>query len=64
VLNFESTKLATIGVLIIHVVLLLIMLIGLLRLRPQAGGAFGLLRFLWKQVRRWQFLLAVVLPLM
>jgi hypothetical protein len=57
VLNFESTKLATIGVLITDVVLFLIMLIGLLRLRlaSEAGGAFALGRFLWKQVRWWQF---------
>ena len=39
------------------------MLIGLLRLRLEAGGAFALGRFLWKQVRWWQFSLAVILPI-
>jgi hypothetical protein len=34
------------------------MLIGLLRLRREGGGAFAMGRTLWKQVR--QFLLAVV----
>jgi hypothetical protein len=55
VLNVESTKLATIGVLVAFVVLFLVMLIGLLRLRPREGGAFALGRFFWKQVRWWQF---------
>jgi hypothetical protein len=32
-------------------ILLLIMLIGLLRLRRVDGGTFGLAHFLWKQVR-------------
>ena len=35
------------------------MLIGLLRLRLEAGGTFGLRRLLWNQVRWWLFLLAV-----
>jgi hypothetical protein len=42
------------------VVLLLIMLVGLLRLRVEIGE-FGLGRILWNQVRRWQFLLALIL---
>ena len=43
------------------VFLLLIMLIGLLRMRFEAGGALSLGRILWKQVR-WQFSLLVILP--
>jgi hypothetical protein len=43
------------------IVLLLILLVGLLRLRHYGGSTFGLTRFLWKQVR-WLFsLIAVVL---
>ena len=37
------------------------MLIGLLRMRREGVGAFALGRTLWKQVRWWQFPLAVVL---
>jgi hypothetical protein len=33
------------------IILLLIMLIGLLRLRHDCGGTFGLAQLLWKQVR-------------
>jgi hypothetical protein len=41
------------------------MLIGFLRLRREGGGAFALGRTLWRQVRCWQFLPAIVLnPLM
>jgi hypothetical protein len=61
--NFDSTKPAIIGSLVSDIALLLIMLIGLLRLRREAGGAFALGRTLWKQVRWWQFPLAVVLPI-
>jgi hypothetical protein len=39
------------------------MLIGLLRLRNEAGGFFVLGRTLWNQVRRSQFPPAVVLPI-
>jgi hypothetical protein len=56
----ESSKPAIIGVLVTDIVLLLTMLIGLLRMRLKAGGAFGLARILWKQVRWWQFSLTVV----
>jgi hypothetical protein len=38
------------------------MLIGLFRMRLRAGGAFGLGRFLWSQVRWWKFSPAVILP--
>ena len=36
---------------IVDFVLLVIMLIGLLRLRLGEGGELGLVRFLWRQVR-------------
>ena len=39
--------------------LLLIVLVGLFVLRRNVGGAFGLARLLWKQVR-WRFSLALV----
>jgi hypothetical protein len=55
VLNFESNNFGVISILVTDVVLLLSMLIGLLRLRLQAGGALNLGRFLWNQVRSWQF---------
>ena len=38
------------------------MLTGLLRMRLKTGSAFGLAHILWKQVRLWQSLLAVILP--
>jgi hypothetical protein len=40
------------------------MLLGLLRLRLVSGGAFNMGRFLWRQVRWWQFPLAVTNSLM
>jgi hypothetical protein len=57
----ESSKPAIIGVLVGDVVLLLTMLTGLLRMRLKTGRAFGLAHILWKQVRLWQSLLAVIL---
>jgi hypothetical protein len=50
-LNVDSTKPAIIGSFFSDIALLLIMLIGLLRLRREGGGAFALGRTLWKQVR-------------
>ena len=38
------------------ILLVLIMLLGLLRLRDRAGGMFGLALLLWKQVRWWPVL--------
>ena len=35
------------------IALLLIMFVGLFRLRLRGGGTFGLARLLWKQVRWW-----------
>jgi hypothetical protein len=57
VINFESSKgqLTVVMTLITDVLLLLIMLIGLLRMRLEAGGALSLGRILWKQVQWWQF---------
>jgi hypothetical protein len=59
-LNASITKPAVIGSLFSDVALLLIMLIGLLRLRCRGGGEFSMGRTLWKQVRCWQFQLVVV----
>lgn len=57
-----SAKPAIIGVLVTDIVLLVTMLIGLLRMRINVGSTFGLARILWNQVRRWKFLLTVILP--
>jgi hypothetical protein len=59
VLNFETSKPAVIGSLFTDLLLLLIMLLGLLRLRLGSSGEFSIGRFLWKQVRWCQFSLAV-----
>jgi hypothetical protein len=56
----NSTKPTVIGSLVTDIVLLIIMFVGLLDLRLQAGGTFNLGRMLWKQVRR-QFSLVVIL---
>jgi hypothetical protein len=53
--NFDSTKYSSITSFSSDLALLLIMLIGLLRLRREGGGAFALGRTLWKQVRWGQF---------
>jgi hypothetical protein len=39
-----------ISMMVTDIILLLIMLIGLLRLRRDGGGTFGLGQLLWKQV--------------
>jgi hypothetical protein len=62
--NFNTTEPAVIGSLVTDLALLLIMLLGLLRVSLEAGGVFGMARFLWKQVRWCQFLLAVTNSLM
>ena len=56
--NMDSNKINIILSLASDVILLLIMLVGLLRLRLESGE-FGLGRILWNQVRRWRFLLAL-----
>ena len=56
-LETESSKSTLIVMLVTDVTLLLIMLIGLLRLRHHLSNMFGLTRLLWRQVYR--FSLAV-----
>jgi hypothetical protein len=53
-INTPSNTAALIAMAVTDIVLLLIMFVGLLRLRAQGGGGstFGLARLLWKQVRR------------
>ena len=59
-LNFEVTKPNVVASLITNVALLLIMLIGLFRLRlVTSGGALG--RTLWNQVR-WLYFSLDILP--
>jgi len=53
VLNMESNKPTIIVVFVTDIVLLLIMLVGLLRLRRHGGGTFELGRLLWKQGLVW-----------
>lgn len=48
--NSHSSTINIIASLVIDVTLLLTVLAGLLRLRIQKGGAFGIGRLLWKQV--------------
>jgi hypothetical protein len=48
--NFETCKNSLITLFTADVVLLLVMLVGLLRLRRSGGGTFDLGRLLWKQV--------------
>jgi hypothetical protein len=50
VYDTESNKPNIIVTLITDIILLLIMLVGLLRLRRYGDGTFGLARLLWKQV--------------
>lgn len=48
--NAPSNKPTLISMAVTDIVLLLIMLVGLLRLRRGSCGTFGLVQFLWKQV--------------
>ena len=50
VVNTPSNTASLISMAITDIILLLIMLIGLLRLRRHNGGTFGLARLLLKQV--------------
>jgi|SRR5712671_4254634 len=61
--SVKSFQLAVIGALITNIVLLLIVIVGLLRLRLRCTGgvSFGLQRFLWNQVRWFLFFFAEVL---
>ncbi|KAF8256866.1 hypothetical protein EI94DRAFT_152497 [Lactarius quietus] len=58
IVNPETTKITIIGVLVADVGLLLVMLVGLLRLRVH-GTMFALGQFLWKQGLIWLFLATV-----
>jgi len=59
VLNSESSKLYVVILAVTDIILLLIVLVGLLRLRRDGSGTFGIGRLLWKQGLLW-FLLAMV----
>ena len=48
--NIQSNKLSVISILVTDVVLLLVMLLGLLRMRVDGGGLLRIGSFLWKQV--------------
>jgi hypothetical protein len=63
VLNTEGNKLNIIVSLITDIVLLLIMLVGLLRLRSEGGGRFGIGLLLWNQVGSWTVSLPLVLAI-
>jgi len=56
VLNIESNKATIISMFINDFFLLVVMLVGLLRMRVRCGGTFALRRLLCKQVRWRQFL--------
>ncbi len=58
-INTPSNTAALMSMAVTDIILLLIMFVGLLRLRRHGGGTFGLARLLWKQVR-WLFSLIVV----
>ena len=62
VFNVGADRLSIISILFTDVVLLLIMLIGLLRMRLESGGTLRFGRILWNQVRSWQCALAAILP--
>jgi hypothetical protein len=49
--NIQSNKLTVVSIFVTDVILLLIMLLGLLRLRFDGGGLLHIGSFLWKQVR-------------
>jgi hypothetical protein len=51
--NVQSNKPTVIATLVSDVILLLIMLVGMLRLRIHGGGTLNLGRLLWKQVQWW-----------
>ncbi|KAH9990081.1 hypothetical protein BJV77DRAFT_1069105 [Russula vinacea] len=57
--NFDSTKYSSISSLSSDLALLIIMLIGLLRLRCEGGGVFALGRTLWKQGLIWLLLATI-----
>jgi hypothetical protein len=56
VINLQGLRLNIIVTLVSDVLLLLIMLIGLLRLRYHERGAFSMGRLLWRQGLIWLFI--------
>ena len=58
----EKGVLGLIPTIFADLALILIMLVGLLRLRRHGSGMFGLTPILWRQVR-WRFCLAVILSI-
>jgi len=58
-LNPQSSKLNTVSTLVTDVSLLIIMLVGLVRLRGHRSSTFGLGRFLWKQGIVWLLIATV-----
>ncbi len=61
VTNIQICKASLIALFFADIILLLIMLIGLLRLRRHGGGSLELGRLLWKQVGHRRCLFAVTL---
>jgi len=57
----ERNKIALIGMFTTDLALVIIMFLGLFRLRGRGGGMFGLGLLLWKQVKWCQFVIVVVL---
>jgi hypothetical protein len=51
--NVQKSKHPVIANLVSDIILLLIMLVGLLRMRIHGAGTLHMGRFLWKQVRWW-----------
>src|SRR5579863_3741947 len=62
-IHMESIKLSTIVALTTDIGLILIMLLGLLRLRRRGGGIMALGRLLWNQVGLWHFFLSILLSI-
>jgi hypothetical protein len=58
--NIQVCEISLVSCFVTDTILLLIMLVGLLRVRRR-GSSFELWHFLWKQVGHWQFSLAVLL---
>ena len=61
--HMESIKISTIVALATDIGLILIMLLGLSRLRRCGGGIMALGRHLWNQVGLWHFFLTALLSL-
>ena len=63
IVNLHISQLNILVTLATDIILLLIMFFGLLRLGFHEHSTFGLGRLLWKQVRNWRILLAVMFPI-